>query len=95
MLNSYRPISVLLYLSKFFERAIYSQLMSYFETNKLFSDCQFGFQKNKNTNDALLKFVNNIYSVKNDNESVVSIQIDFRKAFDSVDHKLLLRKLKY
>lgn len=76
-----------------FEKAIYNQLCKHFEVNKLFSKCQFGFRRGKNTTDALLNFVNSVYSANN-NESIVSIQIDFSKAFDLVDHELLLKKLK-
>lgn len=93
-LNNYRPISVLPFISKFFEKVIYAQLLNFFEANKLFTECQFGFRRNKNTTDALVNFVNNVYSTDQD-ESIVSIQIDFSKAFDLVDHKLLLKKLKH
>lgn len=94
VLNNFRPISVLPFLSKFFEKVIYSQLLKYFEHNNLFTDCQYGFRKKKNTNDALINFINSLNTVDG-TESIVSIQIDFSKAFDLVNHKLLLRKLKY
>ena len=94
LLNNYRPISLLPFLSKMFEKVIYNQLLNHFEVHKIFTDSQFGFRRNKNTSDALLNFINYVHS-SNSDESVVSIQIDFKKAFDLVDHRILLRKLRY
>ena len=88
-----RPITLLPIPSKIIEKIAYRQLMNFLENNQYMNDNQFGFRKNKSTIDAALKFVNDIYI--NDNQKLVTstIFIDYKKAFDSISHKILLKKL--
>ena len=92
-INNYRPISLLNVFSKIFEKAMKLKLISFIESNKILSSSQFGFQKNISTQDALLQFSKNIYKQLDQSNSVLSIFIDFSKAFDTVPHNILLQKL--
>ena len=92
-MSNYRPISVLPLISKVFERCIYNRLLRFLRQNRILNPNQFGFQKGKSTLDALLNFVENVCSELNSKKHVVGISIDFSKAFDTVNHHLLLRKL--
>ena len=62
-------------------------------TKKIISDRQFGFLKNKGTTNALAVVTDIIYSEINKNKKVAATFIDLKKAFDTVDHDILLRKL--
>ena len=91
--ENYRPIIILLMLSKIFERAIYNRSLSFFMKFSLLSAQQFGFQKGLSTESAIINLLEYIYETINSREITLSICIDFRKAFDTVNHKILLNKL--
>ena len=91
--SNYRPISLLPYLSKIYEKIIYFRLILYFNEHSLLSPNQFGFRQNLSTQDAIIEFTENIYNSLNEKHSSMNIFIDYSKAFDTVDHKILLRKL--
>ena len=91
--KNYRPISNLLVFSKIFELLMKKYLMHYLEHKNILNPTQFGFRRNHNTFQALNLFSSNIYSALNNSHSVLSIFIDFAKAFDTVNHKILLDKM--
>ena len=93
LISNYRPISVLNTISKIFEDVIYSRLINFFQTNNLFSPQQFGYLKGKGIEKAALTFLYDIYQAKLEGLSSAATFIDFSKAFDTIDHKILLRKL--
>jgi hypothetical protein len=92
-LTNYRPISLLATLSKIIEKCVKLQLTEYLSKNDILAMNQFGFQKSKNTNDALFEVTKYIVeSVKLKNKVIMTF-LDLAKAFDSVDRDKLLNKL--
>lgn len=91
--NNYRPISILPTISKIIEKWIHKHLMSYLNKYKLLHKKQSGFRTEHSTESALLLMTETWLKAINDGKLVGCIMLDFRKAFDLVDHKLLLRKL--
>ena len=93
--TNYRPISRLPVLSKVVEKTIAKQLSEYFEENKLFNQNQYGFRTGHSTEHAALELVDKITFQKDNNETPINIFLDLSKAFDTIDHNILLDKLKY
>ena len=93
--TNYRPISLLPVLSKVVEKTIAKQLSEYFEENKLFNQNQYGFRTGHSTEHAALELVDKITSQMDNNETPINIFLDLSKAFDTIDHNILLDKLKY
>ena len=91
--SNYRPISILPYLSKIFEMIIHCRLTSYLSNNSIISPHQFGFQRGISTLDAVISFTEQIYHALNTKQSILNIFIDYDKAFDTLNHEILLRKL--
>lgn len=91
--TNYRPISVLPILSKPFERAIQSQLLSHFKCNKTINKNQFGFIEKSSTLSATLNLTEKIYNNLEHKKKTACIFIDLMKAFDCVQYDILLIKL--
>ncbi|CAF1073460.1 unnamed protein product, partial [Brachionus calyciflorus] len=94
-INNYRAISILPPISKLFEKLISKQLKNYFEKNKLFSDSQHEFRSSHSFETALHEIISQMNKIKSKRLIGLFLFIDFKKAFDSVESKLLLLKLKY
>ena len=92
-LDNYRPISNINVFSKIFEKLIYSRLISFIESQQLLSETQFGFLRNKGIEKAALTFLYDVYSAKNHSLSTAAVYIDYSRAFDTIDHNILLYKL--
>ena len=92
--NNYRPISILPTLSKIIEKWIQIKLMIYLDQHTLLHKNQSGFRKNHSTESALILMTDTWLKAINEGKLVGCAMIDFRKAFDLVDHQLLLKKLR-
>lgn len=95
LLDNYRPISILPAISKLFERVAYNQLYHYFVYKKLLYFSQHGFRKLHSTETASLEFIDRIFQHLDKGKFPIAIFIDLSKAFDTIDHNILLHKLKY
>lgn len=92
-IQNYRPISLLPAFSKIFEKVVFKRLYMFLQTKEAIFEKQYGFRPKHSTIDAMHDFLRNIYDVYERNEDGIGIFIDFTKAFDTIDHKLLLHKL--
>ena len=93
--SNYRPISLLPSFSKIFEKVIYQQTYSYFQTHNLLYSSQYGFRSGHSTELAGLEIVDRIIQELDKNEIPINIYLDLSKAFDTLDHDILLQKLKF
>ena len=91
--SNYRPISLVHFLSKIFEKLLARRIISFFNKFSLFSRSHFGFLKGKATSDAILSVVESIYEGLNSRMHHVSVLIDLKKAFDTVNIEILCKKL--
>lgn len=92
-MGSFRPITFLSPLGKIFEKMICTRMVSFIEKCSLWNDRQFGFRKNRSTEDALLVFLDNAYNGIEAGDFVLAASLDIAKAFDNVSHKLLVLKI--
>lgn len=93
--SNYRPISLLSIFNKILERLMYNRLIMYFEKSCTFFDQQFGFRSNHSTVHALILMVDKIQKAIDNKNYSCGVFIDLCKAFDTVDHHILLDKLEY
>ena len=91
--SNFRPISILPVISKILERIVADQLPEYLETNRLISNTQHGFRSKLSTETALLAITEEIYENIDSNKISLLSLLDLSKAFDSVNHEFLLKKM--
>ena len=89
-----RPISLLPIIGKIMEKIIHDQLKSYLEQNNLLAHQQHGFRKNHSTQSACAKFVDDIMLHLDRGERPIAVFLDIKKAFDTINHQILINKLK-
>ena len=90
---SHRPISLLPNLSKIFEKVVYNRFTEFIERLEILYCCRFGFRKNHSTALSLINLINKIAESIDRNEVTIGVFLDLSKAFDTLDHEILLNKL--
>ena len=93
--NNYRPISLISNLSKIIEKIVYSRLYLFLEQEELLYSRQFGFRNNHSTTDDLIDITEKIREACDNKLYSCCIFLDLQKAFDTVNHNILLQKLAY
>ena len=93
--QNYRPISLLSLFHKVLEKLMANRLKNFITANSILYNYQFGFRQTYSTVLALVDVVNDLYSHLDKKEFVAGIYLDLQKAFDTVDHSILLWKLQH
>ena len=91
--NNYRPISLLCILSNVLEKHIHGLISAHLAQHYPLSDCQWGFRAGRSTVSALLATVHNWLQLMESGKDICTVFLDYQKAFDSVPHAPLMRKL--
>ena len=91
--SNYRRISLLPKFSKILEKMYHSRLMAFIDSNQIVYKSQYGFRKQMSTSLATIELVEDITNSRDNDESKVGVFIDLKKAFDTVDHSILIEKL--
>ena len=93
LIHNYRPISVLPFFSKIFEKIVYKYVVDFLDDNNIFYQYQFGFRKHHSTSHAIITLVERVTKALDTGKYIVGVFLDLKKAFDTVDHSILLKKL--
>lgn len=93
--SNFRPISLLPAFSKILEKIMYSRLLEHLTTNEILSASQFGFLKGSDIEKAIYTYSENVLNALDNKLQATGIFCDLSKAFDCVNHNILLSKLEY
>ena len=93
LINNYRPISILSFYSKVFEKLMYNKMYNFIEANDILYAHQYGFRRGHSTQQAIITLIDKITKSVNSDDFVISVFIDLKKAFDCVPTNILLAKL--
>ena len=91
--SNYRPISLLSNIEKILEKLIYKRLYTFLDNKNIIYDLQFGFRQQYSTSYVLINITENIRKALDDGNIGGRAFVDLQKAFDTVDHQILLAKL--
>ena len=93
VMNSYRPVSLLPVISKVLEKLVHKRISSFIQKKMLLFDSQFGFRCKHSTIDAILEFIGKVIKGFDRGDKTLAVFLDLSKAFDTLPHKTLLKKL--
>ena len=93
-IENYRPISILSVFTKVFEKVMYKHLINFVDKNDILYKYQFGFRRQHSTNHAVITLVEKITNALDKGKVVVGCFLDLKKAFDTVNHRILISKLR-
>ena len=93
-LSNYRPISVLPIFPQDFEKCIYYRLLSFINKCNILTLNQHGFREGHSTSHALINFIRNVRNAIDNEEIMLGIFLDLSKEFDTLDHDILIYKLR-
>lgn len=91
--NNYRPISLLPQFSKILEKMFFIRLDDFIAKHSILCEQQYGFRADRSTSFAIIEFIEKVINAIDRKQYAVGIFLDLKKAFDTVDHKLLIKKL--
>ncbi len=93
LFTNYRPVSILPQFSKILEKVFISRLDNFIEKHDLLTDNQYGFRSNRSTSQALIELTEEITNSMDKKKYAVGVFIDLKKAFDTINHEILIYKL--
>ena len=93
--SNYRPISLLSNINKIIEKIVFSRVFSFLETNNIIYKLQYGFRPKYSTNHALINITEKIRDALDQGYMAGGVFVDFQKAFDTVNHRILINKLSH
>ena len=91
--TNYRPISLLLTISKILEKAVYKRTYHFLEDNQILYNSQYGFRSQHSCQDAISELVGKILKNMEEHKYTIAVFIDLSKAFDTLEHEVLFAKL--
>ena len=93
--TNYRPVSLLSQFSKVLEKLFKIRMEKFVESNNIFTDSQYGFRENRSTSHALIELVEKLTNAIDKRHYAIGVFIDLKKAFDTINHTILLKKLEF
>ena len=94
-ITNFRPITLLPSLSKIWEKIIANRILNYMTYHNFINTHQYGFQPRRSTTDAITQLISHIIQGREINKHTLAVFLDFSKAFDTIDHAILMRKLEH
>ena len=93
--SNYRPVSLLPQFSKILEKVFNNRLMSFVDSHSILNNGQYGFRNGHSTSSAILELLEELTNGIEKSKSTIGVFIDLKKAFDTIDHNILIKKLEF
>ena len=90
---NYRPISLLITISKVLEKIVYTWVYKFLQNNKILYNSQYGFRSEHSCEQATLELIGKVIQAKDKDMHAAALFLDLSKAFDTLNHEVLLKKL--